>query len=370
VANQHYVPKFYFRQFNGGGRRIHVLIMKDGHVVLNAPIKNQCCDGRLYGSDQVEAAISRLEERHAAAMGRAINMAWSGVPTNLSTNEHVQLLEAVLFQNARTMLEVHKMSSAREALALEMFAKYVSQRDPQFHARLIDDIARGKIRVTESPRAVIKQAITIALKSTILVCDLDLYLVRNLTDYPFIFSDSPVVLYNMYYRDVKNRGVLGLQTPGLQIFVPLNSRTLLLLIDSKVYAGSFKGRRIFDITNRYDVSQLNALQLHHSLQAVYFIDDNTADYLEDLWRLHKPTITQPAAHFVRREGWLLNGRPVDELFQMFQPQLNLNLRLSFIDCTPIREKDFTFRRRTPELVAEQDRELGKNRAPVVHDSCS
>jgi hypothetical protein len=123
-----------------------------------------------------------------------------------------------------------------------------------------------------------------------------------------------------------------------------------MLVDENIYRGRFTKAHVFDVTERYDVSQLNALQLHHSLHTVYFGDLGAREYVEDLWRTHKPTILQRRSCFVQREGWLVDGKPVEgELFQMYQPQLNIKLDLSFIDCVPIREEDFRFRRRTPDL---------------------
>lgn len=67
---------------------------------------------------------------------------------------------------------------------------------------------------------------------------------------PFIFGDAPVVFYNSYYRNVTARGVLGLQSPGLQIFFPLDSTTLLLLMDDKVYSTCFGPRTIWTSLSR------------------------------------------------------------------------------------------------------------------------
>jgi hypothetical protein len=140
--------------------------------VLNGSIKEQCCDGKLYASDEIESHISQLEKEHSAVMRHAIKMAWSDSAKTMTAKEHVLLLQAVLFQNARTMLEVHRLSPSMERFALEMFAHYVSHKDPAFHARLVKEIARGKVRVIENLSATVMQSIIAALQSTVFICDL------------------------------------------------------------------------------------------------------------------------------------------------------------------------------------------------------
>jgi len=149
--------------------------------------------------------------------------------------------------------------------------------------------------------------------------------------------------------------VLGLQTPGLQIFLPLDSDTLLMFVDSDVYSGPSSGSLVFDVLHRSDVSQLNALQLHHSLNAVYFAERNSAEYVWDLWNTHAPSIVPPRSDFHIREGWLVDDTPVDKVCHSFQPQINLTLDLSFLECTPIRAADYECRHRSPDLVEEHEK---------------
>ena len=208
------------------------------------------------------------------------------------------------------------------------------------------------------PQDTVIRSIDIALQNALLITDLNYYILRNHTDYPFVFSDAPVVFYNTYYQNVKNRGVLGMQTPGLQIFYPLNSNTVLMLIDDQIYRGWYKQSLFIDLIERSDVSQLNALQLHHSYQSIYFADVKDKEYIYDLRAAHKNRIIQPELRFVERDGWLVDGKPVDgTLYQMYEPQLNIELNLSFIDCTPISESEYKPRKRSPELVEELENRI-------------
>ncbi len=198
--------------------------------------------------------------------------------------------------------------------------------------------------------------ITTGLESATLLVDMQIRMIRNHTDYPFVFSDSPVVFYNSYYRHITDRGVLGLQTPGLQVFYPLTPRVQLMLIDPDVYSGTFRNGPFCDVTVRSDISQLNALQMHHSRSAVYFAEQEDAEYVEALHRAHAPRIIKPETEFRVRNDLLVDGEvPDSSILHGFEPQLSHDLSLSFVDCTPLPPDEFTFRHRTPEVVEEHNR---------------
>jgi len=59
------------------------------------------------------------------------------------------------------------------------------------------------------------------------------------------------------------------------------------MFDPTVYSGSCRNGPFCEIMNRADVSQLNALQLHHSREAVYFANPESADYVKDLYEVHR-----------------------------------------------------------------------------------
>lgn len=353
-SNQHFVPQYYFRLFTGGGRKIHLLDKRDDSILLNASIKRQCASNRFYGSDEVEKSLSLLEGQQSTALREIHDLAWSPTPIPLEPHHQARVWEAVMLQRARTALQIEKTSPASEALYLKVFTEYLK------HAPGIEDrdsllglVQSDDIRIALAPQQVVGLSLIGAIQNTLLISDLDFHILRNHTDLPFLFGDSPVVFCNTYYRNVTNRGVLGFQTPGLQIFYPIDSRTMILLIDDQVYGGRHREPFLVDVDSRCDVSQLNALQLHHSLHSVYFADERHQEYVLDLWNAHKPMIVQPKSLLEIRNGWLVNGKPVDDpLYHTFEPHLNIKLALSFIECSPIDPAQYTFRRRSPDLYEE------------------
>lgn len=63
----------------------------------------------------------------------------------------------------------------------------------------------------------------------------------NKTEFPFVFSDTPIVLYNTSFSQMRNRGVLGWQSQGLQVFYPLTPSVCLMLYDADAYFGDAAG---------------------------------------------------------------------------------------------------------------------------------
>ncbi len=349
--NQHWVPKHHFRSFTQGRDAIHLLLRSSGQQIFNASIRHQCARNNFYGTVELENLFSKIEGKHAAAIRRAKLIAWSPDQPPLTDEEDHSLLHAVLFQRARTSLEIEKIAPAIEDFSLAEFRHHLAHApDIEHRDEILYHIDAGDASVKVSPQETVLESIMFHINAIPLIADLQLCVLRNMTDYPFIFSDAPVAFYNMLYRNVLSRGVLGLQTPGLQIFMPLDSRTMLMLIDADSYEGDHRQSDFIDILKRPDVSQLNALQLHHCSQAVYFAQSSDAEYVDSLWRTHASTLSTPRTEMNVRHGWLVDDKPVDQLFQMTQPQLDFRLHLSFLQCTPIRESDFEFRRRRPDVA--------------------
>jgi hypothetical protein len=122
-----------------------------------------------------------------------------------------------------------------------------------------------------------------------------------------------------------------------------------MLLDRKVYFGTYRDSTLIDIASEHDVSQLNALQLHHSLNAVYFADETSAEYVEGLWRAQRAGAVPPRSEFRVYET------PSGPVYHGFEPQINFRLDLSFVKCNPVREADYKLARRSPESLGEKSR---------------
>ena len=353
-TNQHFVPQFYFRHFSSDGRTIGTLLTRDGRTIRRAPIKGQCARKNFYGSKGLESVFSQLEGHHCTGIRAALDVANNASSPSFSTEELFQFFQAVMFQRGRTALEIDKSAPAIGECKLEMFKHHLQHSDDiENRDEIIHHIDAGNVTVTERPEATVARSVSVALDHTLGITDLHLCLIRNRTDYPFIFSDAPVVFYNSYCRHVRNRGVLGVQCPGLQIFFPLDPWTLALLVDAEKYDGPFHKYLQFDLYSRADVSQINALQLHHSLNAIYFGDPQHEQYAHDLWHAHRLTLRPLRGQCVVGADLWIDGKPPEgKLVQIFEPQVEYSLNLSFISCDPVAQSDYVFVPRSPGLRNE------------------
>lgn len=285
---------------------------------------------------------------------------------DFSGEEAFYLFQAIAFQRSRTALEINKTMPATEKMLLELFRHHLKREaDAEFYDEFVKHLKAGNMSVTEPPNETIGRCISVALESTLGIMDLQLCLLRNRTDYPFIFSDAPVVFYNTHCINVQNRGVIGMQAPGLQIFYPLDPWTLAMLFDRDKYSGPFRGYMQYDIHNRADISQLNALQIHHSLNAVYYGDPQHEHYTSDLWQAHRRKRRSLDMRFSASANFLIDGKPPEgELMHSFEPQINHNLELSFVTCDRIAEIDYVPMPRDREIHEElrkRDRELDESK---------
>jgi Protein of unknown function (DUF4238) len=220
--------------------------------------------------------------------------------------------------------------------------------------QMIEAIDKGQVTVKENLQRAVLHSLSVALRSVIGIIDLRLALLRNFSQLPFIFGDSPCVFYNRYLYSVPYVGGLGIQSPGLMIFMPLDPVTQLMLYDPATYQTS-DARAFVNVTENSDVSQLNALQLHSAKSAVYFADRKSAEYLVELLKAHRPLFKESYNEF---RQWspgeiLIDGKPNEtEAVQTGETQLPIQVDLSFINTEPVAPDENPRRPRSPELRDE------------------
>jgi len=360
-VNQHFVPKLFFRLFNGGKEFIHLLLRKNGEMRFYAPIKGQCAKPRFYGDTRLEKMFSALEGEYAVALRNLVRIAWDP-SAQLDQQIHTQLLNALVFQRNRTEHEIHKLTPMHERftdLHIEMFRNHLKNSPDPSRQEMVDALDSGKFEIEINPQFVVLQAISLAFRNAPVLRDLRVSLLRNRTPQPFVFSDAPVVFVNTYCRKIKDFGVLGLQSPGLQIFWPLDPRTAIMLADQDIYDGAYLNSLRVDVTVASDISHLNAIQLHHSLQTIFFADKGSSDYVHNLWSQHRDKLGTIRTE-VRVAPGFQDGAPIGDILHAFEPQIPHRLDLSFIFCKPLQADRYrTPQHRSPELVQENDEHWAK-----------
>lgn len=353
--NHHFVPKYLFRLFSGGEDYIHLVLKASSKVVFHASIRHQCSRHKFYGTDKIEDFLAKLDGRHAAAYRAVIRECWGDVPTGFTDDEFYWLFEALMLQRARTPRAAENLADDSEKFALYSFREYVkASPDDGMRDRILEAIDKGQVAVKEPIIGPLLHSLVIGLRSVIGITDLNLALLRNSTKHPFVFGDSPCIFYNRYLHDVPFVSGLGIQSQGLMIFMPLDQDTQVVLYDPVTYA--LPCDRVFiDLVENSDVSQLNALQVHSAKAAIYFANQQSADYLVDMVTAHRPLFRQSNSEFIL---WppgqlLIDDRPADtEVMHMFESQLPLKVDLSFVKTKSMSSDENPRRPRSPELRRE------------------
>ncbi len=339
--NQHFVPRFYFRYFSNDGKRISLLNIASGKTVKDAPIKSQCSKDYYYGDKDMEDALEGLENEHRNAINKLKACLAFG---SISMDEYIFVLQAALFQRARTMAAREKTKEPNDKL-LRLHLEVSINRDPSLTEEARATYIKQLDNIQGNPQRYQAIAMWNAIEGVEHIVDLRHLLLINKTKNPFIFGDAPVVYYNNYQMDVALRGVPGLQTPGLQIFYPLSQDIVLLLLDPMAYHVYTGHDYIVHVESLDDVNQLNKLQIHNSFKSVYFGDYKFAAYMKSLWVEERSCLAKAEDRFIQAPGYDQSGNPIGDIIHIYEPLLPFRLRLSFLTHDIIGDGDFKFARR-------------------------
>ena len=210
----HYVPRFYLRHFTTDGRSLSLYNIERDLVVGSANLKNQCYRDYMYGKDgKQERNLSLMEGALAELLKRLLTSHLLPAPWS---PDHESLCILTLLQNARTAYA----SDAMDEFSDKIWKK-VLEKDPRFPPEMLE-----KVRIVNTDPA--NLAVFTMLRLYHLIMDMDYRLLLAPEDSEFITSDNPVILYNQLLEFEPLGSKTGLACKGLQIFLPLSPKVLLV----------------------------------------------------------------------------------------------------------------------------------------------
>jgi hypothetical protein len=159
------------------------------------------------------------------------------------------------------------------------------------------------------------------------ISDLHMHLVCADSNQTFITSDSPVFKYNQYLERIKGMGITGVALRGIQIFVPLSPKHLLMLYDTTIYKVDTRKATVTSGIPDSDVASLNSLQVHSAEKNIYFNDWAWEPYVTAIvGKSIKRRIKDP----VQVDEFFAEGDPMRSLLSEYERTPNLGLNLSFV----------------------------------------
>lgn len=344
LRNHHYVPQFYFRRFSFDEKSICLLTRPTGKVVARAPIKGQASKIGYYGDEEVEKALSEIEGACAAAL-RSLDQVQD--PQLLADDDVTLVLTHLTLQRTRTETARQNGKAFHDKLQQLLLevevnnSTYLSEPERQL---LLDSLPYVEANPVEAQRL----EMGVAVEQSAGLRDLRPLILVNKTNRPFVFGDSPVVFYNSFYRDVRYRGVLGMDTPGLMVFFPLSASTYLALLDPNCYQvrRGARGNRV-QVRDLRDVLALNQLQIHAASNCVYFGDFKFAPYVVEAWRQERARLTKHEGRVIEApERNAATGETMGDIVHGFQPQLAYPLKLTFLMHDVHGDDSYAFTRRS------------------------
>lgn len=269
--NQHFVPKFYLRNFSShlNGKEIGVYNTRTEFCFDNAPLKSQGSRSFFYGHDgQIEEGLSEIETQLAPNIKKIINTCT--IPP-IGTKEHIDLLSFVILMHLRNPVLIDYAKLSRDQLR-----KTANELHPGYDFKdIIPDLDH---------ELAVKLSLSHILDGIKYIEDLHYKLLINKTIIPFITSDYPIIKYNKFLEEKRwIHGKTGYGNVGLQLILPLNPEICIIFYDQIVYKVGFKKRHYLIIDRESDVDQLNILQFLNSSETIYFNNNINKSYL---YKLH------------------------------------------------------------------------------------
>jgi Protein of unknown function (DUF4238) len=315
---QHYVPRFYLKNFSLDNlkKEIRIFNINSSKFIPSGSLKNQAYGDYFYGRDlKIENSLKVLEDISAPIIQNIIIQ--NSVPS-IESREYQTLLTFLLSLEARTPYKVDQLNEFADKLVKAAIKNSRLAPNLNLNAFSIDIVDPSKF------------ALRNALLGLPLVLDLGLKVAINNTQEPFITSDNPVVLYNQFLESRKKYGSnTGLACQGLELFLPISPRHLLVFFDRDIYKVGCRKNIAINVNNVGDVNNLNSLQCINAKENLYFNDEISEIQIRQLMnqsirlrRKTKANVDKPIALKTDKVGKFP--------FHMYGTDIKCSLSLSFI----------------------------------------
>lgn len=313
--NQHFVPRFYLKNFSvlGNEKQLVVFNVKKEKYIRAGSLSDQAVKKYYYGKDgEMEEGLSKLEGEMAQVIHQ-IKVS-SALPAHAS-RDHRMILYFVVTTEVRNPKYAKKLQEITESFG-ELIKQHVNfpekYRTPEYKLGLKDPAIFSFLNYR---------------KHVIILSDLHAKLLINDTPLPFITSDNPIIHYNQFLeQNTQEKAITGFAIKGLQMFVPISPKLMLMLYDSQVYYVGNRKRKTVQIQKREEIDQLNTLQLLNSSANVYGSELLTEAYANKLL-LRASSFEKPGKEFIEE----FPGTQKDSIIRKSgATSCRTNLGLSFV----------------------------------------
>jgi len=271
---QHFIPQFYFKYFSNNNETILGYNLRSKKH-YKSPIVSQAAKDYFYSKNiKVEKSFWPIEAQFNLVLKKIIGNDDFRI---LTGQEYLEMLRFISFQSSRT----EKGKKLSDDFTEKIFEKAIKPL-MKSNKELMSKVAEEDIDKLKGvhPGAFLLGIVS-SLEANILLTDLIPAVIINTTEQDFIFSDNPVIFYNLIYR-LQDHSFEGHQSPGLLVFCPISSKKCLLLFDPVYYFINLDSKNTISIDNEKDIYSINKLQLHNSLHNIYYQSEHMKESIDKL----------------------------------------------------------------------------------------
>ena len=253
---QHYVPKFYLRNFSENNKSIGLYRFKEKKIIKQGSIRDILQKKYYYGKNPyVENKLANYEGKWSDIISYIIET--ESLP--IDAKNLILLRYFILISSARTQKRGDEINKYYTSL----MKKLLEIADPEFFESLkIAENDRFSMRMEFPSLSFIDAAGQILP----LVIDLKLELLINKSNIDYVTSDNPTVFYNQLFQFKNLSRGFGWGEYGIQFIIPISPKIAICMYDGKVYN---LRKRIFNSSKQ--INKLNELFLNNSDELIVFM---------------------------------------------------------------------------------------------------
>lgn len=316
---QHYVPKFYLRNFSESKKSVGIYLFKENKIIEHGSINDNLWKEYFYGEDAV------VENKLAEYEGRWNDIISAIIETERlpdTNSDLVWLRYFILISSARTLKRGNQINDYYNTL----IKKLLVVEKPKLFERVMSADENGfsvKINYPALP------SINATQQCLPLVIDLKIDLLINRSTIDYVTSDNPTVFYNQLFQEKNLSRGFGWGEHGIQFIIPISPRIAVCMYDSEVYSMKVK-----ILNSNSTVNKLNELFLNNSDELIVFMyggDDEAkkekSEYINILAKKRsRPTVQDKDDNVINLSNKQVVGKhDLSDIFETNQKFKEMNI---------------------------------------------
>lgn len=309
---QHYVPKFYLRNFSKNKKSVGIYLFKENKIIEHGSINDNLWKEYFYGEDAV------VENKLAEYEGRWKDIISAIIETERlpdTNSDLVWLRYFMLISSARTLKRGNQINDDYTSL----IKKLLEMEEPELFERVMsagEDGFSVKMNYPTLP------FINAAQQCLPIVIDLKLDLLINRSAIDYVTSDNPTVFYNQLFQEKNLSRGFGWGEYGIQFIIPISPRIAICMYDSEVY--DMKEKIFYSNST---INKLNEFFLNNSDELIVFMYDGDDEaknektrYINSLVKRRiRPTVQDENCNMISFSNKQVVGRhDLSDIFEINQ----------------------------------------------------